>query len=67
MEKLQPFLNDSKYILATNFHRRKVVLALLFKALTTAQSRLYLGGGCFNGDAFGLSRTLTEIYLTTRC
>jgi hypothetical protein len=66
LDELEAFLNDSKYIPATNVHRSKVLLALPSKALTTARAVCTLVEAGFNGEAFGLSRTLIEIYLTIR-
>lgn len=66
IEKLESFLNESNYIPATNFHRSKVLLALLSKVLTTGRAVCTLVDAGFDSEAFGLSRTMLEIYLTIR-
>ena len=66
IEKLEAHLDDSGYIPATNFHRSKVLLALLSKALTTGRAVCTLVDAGFAADAFALSRTLIEIFLTIR-
>jgi hypothetical protein len=66
VQRLEAFLNESEYIPATNFHRSKVLLALLSKALTMGRAICTLVDAGFAGEAFGLSRTLIEIFLTIR-
>jgi Family of unknown function (DUF5677) len=66
IEKVEGFINDSKYVPATSYYRSKVLLALTSKALTTARAVCLLVDAGFVGDAMGLSRTLAEIYFTVR-
>lgn len=64
--KLEDFVNESNYIPATQFYRSKVLLALISKALTTGRAVCALVDASFAGEAFGLSRTLVEIFFTVR-
>lgn len=66
IEKLENFINESNYIPATQFHRTKVLLALLSKVLTTGRAVCTLVAAGFESEAFGLSRTMLETYLTIR-
>jgi hypothetical protein len=63
IEKLERFLNEEKFIPATSFFRSKVLLA---KALTTGRAVCALVDAGFYGEAFGLSRTLVDIFLSVR-
>ena len=66
IEKLERFLNEEKFIPATSFFRSKVLLSLMSKALTTGRAVCALVDAGFYGEAFGLSRTLIDIFLTVR-
>jgi hypothetical protein len=66
IEKLEQFINDEQFIPATRFFRSKVLLALISKALTTGRAVCALVDAGFYGEAFGLSRTLIDIFLTVR-
>jgi len=66
IDKLETFVNDSEYIPAIRRYRSIVILALLSKALTVGRAVCSLVEAGFPGEAFGLSRTLIEIFLTVR-
>ena len=66
IEKLESFLNKEEFIPATNFYRSKVLLALMSKALTTGRAVCTLVDAGFYGEAFGLSRTLVDIFFNVR-
>lgn len=66
IRKFENFINESSYIPATAYFRSKVLLGLVSKLLTTSRAVCCLVNGGFHGEAFGLSRTLIEIFLTVR-
>lgn len=66
IQKLEEYINDSGYIPATAYFRSKVLLGLVSKLLTTSRAVCCLVDAGFYGEAFGLSRTLIEIFLTVR-
>jgi hypothetical protein len=66
IQKLETFINDEKFIPASNFFRSKVLLALMSKALTTGRAICLLVDAGFHGEAFGLSRTLIDIFFNVR-
>jgi hypothetical protein len=66
IKKLEAFMNDSRFLPATSFYRSKVLLALISKALTVARAVCALVDADFPAEAFGMSRTLAEIFFTVR-
>jgi hypothetical protein len=66
IEKLESFLNEERFIPATAFFRSKVLLALMSKALTVGRAVCVLVDAGFYGEAFGLSRTLIDIFINVR-
>jgi hypothetical protein len=66
IQKLETFINEEKFIPALAYFRSKVLLALISKSLTTGRAVCALVEAGFNGEAFGLSRTLIEIFLNVR-
>jgi hypothetical protein len=66
IEKLERFINKSKYVPATDHYRSKVLLSLLSKAMTTGRAICALVDAGFAAEAYGLSRTLIEIFFTVR-
>jgi Family of unknown function (DUF5677) len=64
--KLETFINRSKYVPAMGYYRGKVLLSLLSKALTTGRAVCALVDAGFAAEAYGLSRTLIEIFFTAR-
>ena len=66
IRKLERYLNGLKMVPATDLYRSKVILALLSKALTVGRAVCALVDAGFPGEAFGLSRTLTDIYFCVR-
>lgn len=66
IEKLEKFIDASEFIPATRRYRSHVFLALISKALTAGRAICALVQAGFPGEAFGLSRTLVDIFLTVR-
>jgi hypothetical protein len=66
IQKLEQFLNDWKMIPATMALRNQVLLALLSKMLTVARATCVLVESDFPAEAFGLSRTLIDIFFSVR-
>lgn len=66
IEKLEGFINDSRFWPAARRYRSNVLLALISKALTLGRAVCALVQAGFPGEAFGLSRTLIEIFLNVR-
>lgn len=66
IKKLEKFVNDWEMIPATARYRNKVILALLSKALTVGRAVCALVQARFPAEAFGVSRTLVEIYFCVR-
>jgi len=66
IEKLEHFLDDSGYIASTSYQGSKVLLALLSKILRVGRAVCILVDAGFGCEAFGLSRTMLEIFLTVR-
>jgi hypothetical protein len=64
--KLEEYLNAMEIIPSTSLYRTSVLLALLSKALATSRAICALINAGFPIEAFGLSRTLIEIYFTAR-
>src|SRR5215469_6879697 len=59
-------LNAVRYYPPLNAYRYTVALALYSKALTVAEATLVLLDADFGDEAFGLTRTLVDIYFTMR-
>jgi len=66
VSQLEDFVNRSDIIPAVRRYRTIVVLGLLSKALTVARAVCCLVENGFPAEAFGLTRTLIDIYLTLR-
>lgn len=66
IEALERYINELRMIPSTSYLRTAVLLALLSKALTVARAICSLIETGFPAEAFGLSRTLVEIFLTVR-
>jgi hypothetical protein len=66
IEKLEKFIDDSEFLPASRFYRSNVLLALISKALTVGRAVCALVREGFAGEAFGLSRTLIDIFLNVR-
>jgi hypothetical protein len=64
--KLERYVNELGVTPATAFYRSKVILALLSKALTVGRAVCHLVVGDFPAEAFGLSRTLADIFFCVR-
>jgi uncharacterized protein DUF5677 len=64
--RLEKFLNDWRMIPATGIVRNRVFLALFSKALTVGRAICALVKAGFPAEAFGLSRTLIEIFFSIR-
>src|SRR5208283_1831458 len=66
MERLESFINDLRIIPETGLYQSKVLLALLSKSFTTSRAVCALVDAGYPAEAFGLSRTLIEVFLTVR-
>jgi hypothetical protein len=66
IDRLEGAINDSEFIPAVRFYRTIVVLGLVSKTLTVARAVCVLVDAGFPGEAFGLCRTMIDIYLTVR-
>lgn len=66
IERLEQYIDGLEMIPSTRFLRTAVLLAILSKALTVARAICTLVEAGFPAEAFGLSRTLVEIFLTVR-
>ena len=66
VEKLEKYIDESKFIPATAAYRGTVVLSLLSKSLTVSRAVCALVESGFPEEAFGLTRTLIDIYFTVR-
>jgi hypothetical protein len=66
IKKLEKFINDWRMIPATAVVRNRVFLALLSKALTVGRAICALVAAGFPAEAFGMSRTLIDIYFAVR-
>jgi hypothetical protein len=66
ISRLEKFINDWRMIPTTSALRNRIVLALFSKALTVGRAICALVAGGFPAEAFGLSRTLVEIFFTVR-
>jgi Family of unknown function (DUF5677) len=64
--KLENDLNGLKIIPATSSYRTSVLLAMLSKSLTVSRATCSLVNEGFPSEAFGLSRTLIDIYFSAR-
>lgn len=64
--RLEKFINNWKMIPATADVRNRVFLALLSKALTLGRAVCALVRTGFPAEAFGLTRTLIEIFFSVR-
>lgn len=59
-------LNAKRYYPPINAYRYTVALALYSKAITVAEATLMLLDAGFSDEAFGMTRTLVDIYFTMR-
>jgi len=66
IERLEEYINNSEFIPAVRFFRSIIILGLISKALTVSRAVCVLVEAGFPGEAFGMSRTLIDIFLTIR-
>ncbi len=66
IEKLERHIDDAGFVPATQQHRGQIILALFSKALTVGRAICALVRAGFGEEAFGLSRTLFDIYFDVR-
>jgi hypothetical protein len=66
INRLERYVNKLGVIPATGVYRSRVILALLSKALTVGKAICTLVEAGFPAEAFGLSRTLVDIYFCVR-
>jgi len=64
IEALEKYVNGLGVIPSTSYVGTAVILALLSKSLTVARAVCVLVATGFPAEAFGLTRTLVELYLT---
>jgi hypothetical protein len=66
IERLEESINESEFIPAIRFYRTIVLLGLISKSLTVARGVCVLVDAGLPGEAFGLCRTMIDIYFTVR-
>ena len=66
IKKLEDFIDESEFIPATDDYRGTIILGLLSKCLTVGRAVCALAQAGFPEEAYGLTRTLIDIYLTVR-
>lgn len=66
IESLEKYIDGLEMIPATKFLRSAVLLAILSKALTVGRAVCVLAEAGYPAEAFGLTRTLVEVFLTVR-
>ncbi len=66
IEKLERYIDDAAFIPATQQHRGQIILALFSKTLTAGRAICALVREGFGEEAFGMGRTLIDIYLVVR-
>jgi Family of unknown function (DUF5677) len=66
IRKLEKYLDELNIVPAAAVYRSRIILALLSKALTVARAICVLVDAGFPAEAFGMSRTLIEIYFCVR-
>src|SRR5216683_1393570 len=66
ISRLERHLNGLKMIPTTGALRNRIILALLSKALTVGRAICALVEDDFPAEAFGLSRTLIDIFFCVR-
>jgi hypothetical protein len=59
-------VNSARYYPPLNAYRYTVALALYSKCLTVAEATMALLDGGFSDEAFGMTRTIVDIYITLR-
>jgi len=59
-------VNNTRYYPPLNGYRYMVALALYSKSFTVAEATMALLDAGFNDEAFGITRTLADIYITLR-
>lgn len=59
-------VNEARIYPPNNRHRYLVALALYSKSITVAEATLILIDAGFNDEAFGMTRTLVDIFITMR-
>src|SRR5260370_36248431 len=65
-DKLERYIDASGFIPATQQHRGQIILALFSKCLTVGRAVCSLVQAGFGEEAFGVTRTLIEIYFDVR-
>jgi hypothetical protein len=66
IEALEQYINDLGVIPCTRYRRTAVLLALLSKVLTVSRAVCRLVEAGFPSEAFGLSRTVVDLFLNVR-
>ena len=66
IKRLERYINNLQMIPASRFYRSKVILPLFSKALTVGRAICVLVDKGFPAEAFGMSRTLVDMYFCVR-
>ena len=66
IQKLENFIDESRFVPAMADYRGTIVLALLSKSFTVGRAVCALVEAGFSDEAFGLTRTLIDIYFIVR-
>jgi Family of unknown function (DUF5677) len=66
IKRLENWINGLEMIPATQIYRSKVILPLFSKALTVSRAICVLVDKGFPAEAFGLSRTLVDMFFCVR-
>jgi hypothetical protein len=66
LDELEQYINEAEFVPSTNRDGGTTVLALLSKSLTVSKAVCVLVEAGFAEEAFGLSRTLIDVYFIVR-
>jgi hypothetical protein len=66
IKRLERYINNLRMIPASQVYRSKVILPLFSKALTVGRAVCVLADRGFPAEAFGMSRTLVDMYFCVR-
>jgi Family of unknown function (DUF5677) len=66
IQQLEQYIDEAAFIPATAQHRGQIILALFSKCLTVGRAVCSLVQAGFGEEAFGMTRTLIDIYFAVR-
>lgn len=66
INRLEDYVNELEIVPATGLYRTRVILALVSKALTVGRAVCTLVEAGLPAEAFGLTRTLVDVYFCVR-